>query len=78
MKYLFMINRLKINIKKYNIVPCQVFIRSNLLIINFCFSFLKVSTSLVAYFTNVFFFNTKHSSSLINMDLMKGYFGIKF
>ena len=55
-KYLFKKKIHKINIKKYKKVPCQVFIRSNFLKINFCFSFLKVSTSLVANLTNVFFF----------------------
>jgi len=30
----------------------------------------------IAKFNNVFFFNTKHSSNLINIDLIKGYSGI--
>ena len=77
-KYLFKINIDKINIKKYNKVPCQVFIRSNLPTIKSYFSFLKFSTSSIDYFINLFFFNAKHSSSLINIDRMKGYFGIDF
>ena len=47
-KYLFKINTVKINIKKYKRLPCQVFIRSNLLKIKSFFSFLEVSPSLVA------------------------------
>ena len=80
-KYLFNKKIVKTNIKKYNRIPCQVFIRSNLPTRNSFFSFLKVSflkvsLSLISNFTNVFFFNTKHSSNLISMDLKKGYFGL--
>ena len=39
---------------------------------------LEVSTSLIANFSNEFFFNPKHSSNLINIDLIKGYFGLIF
>ncbi len=77
-KYLFKINIVSINIKKYNKLPCQVFRRSNLVIRKFGFSFLKLFFSLVANFTNVFFFNIKHSSSFINIDLIKGNFGLVF
>ena len=59
-------------------MPCQVLIRSNLLIRKFGFSFLKFSPSLVANFTSEFFFNSKHSSNFINMDLIKGNFGLIF
>ena len=67
-----------ISIKKYKRLPCQVFIRSNLLTINSLFSFLEVSPSLIANFSNVFFFNPKHSSNLNNIDLINGYFGLVF
>ena len=56
--------------------PEYPFIRSNLLKIKSFFSFLYISFSLVANFTNVFFFNTKHSSNLIKIDLIKGYSGL--
>ena len=75
-KYLFNTNIVKINVRKYIKLPCQVFIRSNLRIIKSFFSFFKFSLSVVANLSNVFFFNAKHSSSLINIDLRKGYFGL--
>ena len=79
-KYLFKINIVRTNIKKYKRLPCQVFIRSNLLTRKFLLFllFLKAFLSLIANFTNVFFFNPKHPSSLINIDLIKGYFGLVF
>ena len=70
-KYLFIKNKVKTNIKKYKRLPCHVLIRSNFLnIISFPF-FFKNFFSLTAKFNNVFFFNTKHSSNLINIDLIK-------
>jgi len=42
------------------------------------FPLFKIFLSLTANFNNEFFFNTKHSSNLINIDLIKGYFGLIF
>ena len=47
-------------------------IRSNFLNIKSFPFFFKIFLSLTAKFNNVFFFNTKHSSNLINTDLKKG------
>ena len=75
MKYLFNINMVRTNKIKYKRLPCHVLIISNLLIRKSFFSFLLFYTSLTAKFNSVFFFNTKHSSNLIRMDLIKGYLG---
>jgi len=53
-------------------------IRSNFLKRKSFPSFFKIFLSLTANFNNVFFFNTKHSSNLINIDLIKGYSGLIF
>jgi len=66
------------NIKKYKRLPCHVLIRSNFLNRKSFLSFFKIFLSLTANFNNVFFFNTKHSSNLINIDLIKGYSGLIF
>ena len=54
-KYLFNTNIVRTNKKKYIRLPCQVFIRSNLRTRKSFFSLLKVSISLIANFSNVFF-----------------------
>ena len=71
-KYLFNKNIARTNIKKYKRLPCHVLIRSNFLNTNSFPSFFKIFLSLTAKSNNVFFFNTKHSSNLINIDLKKG------
>ena len=77
-KYLFNINIVKTNIKKYKRLPCHVFIRSNFLNRKSLSLFFKNFFSLTANFNKVFFLNPKQSSNLINIDLIKGYFGIIF
>ena len=51
-KYLFNKNIVRTNIKKYKRLPCQLFIRSNLRTRKSFVSFLKLSFSIVANFTN--------------------------
>ena len=76
-KCLSKIKIVKRSIKKYKRLPCQVLIRSNLLITKSFLSFLKVFVSLVIKFTNIFFSNIRQFSNLINIDLMKGYLGLR-
>ena len=68
----------RIKIKKYKILPCQVFKISNLLIIKSLLCLLKVFFSLIIKLNNEFFLISRHFSNLINIDLMKGYFGLRF
>ena len=77
-KYLFNKNIVRTNIKKYKRLPCHVLIRSNFLNRKSFPSFFKIFLSLTAKSNHVFFFNTKHSSNLINIDLIKGYSGLIF
>ena len=74
-KYLFNKNIVRTNIKKYKRLPCHVLIRSNFLNTNFFPSFFKIFLSLTAKSNNVFFFNTKHSSNLIRIDLINTWQG---
>ena len=68
-------NIVEISIKKYKRLPCHELIRSNFLNRKTFPSLFKIFLSLTANFNNVFFFKAKHSSNLINIDLINTWQG---